>query len=239
MKLTIFHTNDLHGKLTQEKAERIRELRSTGAHSLLFDSGDCIRAGNLAVPTSPDPAWELLALAGCDCGTLGNRETHILASAFKSKIAGAKHPLICANLREKNGVRPLPGSITFDIAGLTIGIVGAMVPMVTERMASRVASAYLWDPPIPCAVAEAAKLRESVDLLVALTHIGYKQDLTLAEQCPAFDLILGGHSHTVLEQPAKVGSTWICQGGAFGAYIGRYTLDSKLRLTRAELIPLP
>lgn len=238
MRLTIFHTNDLHGRLTPQKAERIRQLRSLEEQSVLFDSGDCIKAGNLAVPMAPDPAWELLASAGCDAGTLGNRETHILAAAFRAKIAGARHPLLCANLRTKSGDSPLPGSIVLERFGLRVGVVGVMVPMVTERMAAKAASAYLWDPPIAFAKKEAEGLRGKVDLMIALTHIGIKQDLRLAEECPLFDFILGGHSHTVLSEPVHVGDTFVCQGGAYGVYVGRYVWEKRRVLLEAALIPL-
>jgi 2',3'-cyclic-nucleotide 2'-phosphodiesterase (5'-nucleotidase family) len=101
------------------------------------------------------------------------------------------------------------------------------VPMVTERMASRHASAYIWDPPIPVAATLAEALRPKVDCLIALTHIGHRQDLELASSCPLFDLILGGHSHTVLEEPVRVGDTFVCQGGSHGRFIGKYRWSGK------------
>ena len=95
-----------------------------------------------------------------------------------------------------------------------------MVPMVTERMATQAASAYLWDPPIAAATILAKKLRREVDCLIALTHIGLAQDRKLAQECPLFDLILGGHSHDVLETPEQIGNTYICQTGSHGRYAG-------------------
>jgi len=239
LKITILHTNDFHGTLDHEKAEFLRDLRVRTAPALYFDSGDCVRSGNLAVPVRADPAWKLLSLAQCDAGTLGNRETHILESAFRAKVSGAKHPLLCANLRRKDGSRPLPGSLVLGIEGLCVGVLGVMVPMVTERMAARAASAYLWDKPIDTACAIAKELRHDCDLLVALTHIGLTADRELAEACPVVDLILGGHSHTKLESPERIGRTWICQGGSHGKYVGRYVWEIGRGLTDGELLPLP
>ncbi len=238
MKLTILHTNDLHGALTPEKAARIREIKAAAENPILLDSGDCIKAGNLAVPLKPEKAWRLLAEAGCDAGTIGNRESHILEPAFLAKLAGARHPLIVANLRKKDGPRPLEGSVALERFGLRIGLVGVMVPMVTERMALQSASAYLWDLPIPAARALAEALRPRVDCLIALTHIGLAQDRDLAEACPLFDLILGGHSHTVLEQPLRIGQTSICQGGSHGKFVGRYVWEKGTGLVESGLIPL-
>lgn len=219
--LTILHTNDFHGTLDEKRASFINRLKlESGA--LYFDSGDCIKAGNLAIPLKPEPAWSFLHDAGCDASTLGNRETHVLEKGFLAKIAGAEHPLVCANIRFKSHHRPLLPAHFIEKEGFRIGIVGVMVPMVTERMASRHASAYIWEAPIPVAKQLAEVLRPQVDCLIALTHIGHRQDLELASSCPLLDLILGGHSHTVLEEPVRVGDTFICQGGSHGRFIGKY-----------------
>lgn len=235
--MLLLHTNDFHGHLTAEKAEALRLMRLEA--DLWVDSGDAIRAGNLAIPVRRDPVWRHLADAGCDVGTLGNRESHVLESAFRRKISGARHTLLCANLVDKQGRPVLAGTTTRQFGGLLVGFVGVMVPMVTEGMASKAASAYLWTPPIPTAADLGKKLRPEVDCLIAVTHIGYSQDRALAEAWDGFDLILGGHSHTVLEQPERVGTTWICQGGSHGRFVGRYRWEPSAGLIDAELVPLP
>lgn len=291
MQLTILHTNDFHGKLTEEKAEFIRRQKEANEPCLYLDSGDCIKAGNLAIPLKPDPAWTLLAKAGCDAGTLGNRETHVLEPAFRAKLAGAQHPLVVANLRCKGGRRdsgtegqrdegtegqgdvglsdvvpthrlidspahtlanapsphptissshhPLPRALIIEKGGVRVGVIGVMVPMVTARMKTAFASAFLWDPPIPEAAALAVELRPQVDLLIALTHIGYREDVKLAQACPELDLILGGHSHTTLDRPERIGNCWIGQGGSHGRFVGRYVWESGVGIVRQELILLP
>lgn len=233
--ITLIHTNDTHGRLTPAKLPFLLSLTSSA--DMYLDTGDCIKAGNLAVPVKPDPVWPLLAEAGCDAGTIGNRESHVLKSAFLAKLKGALHPLVCANLHAKKGPDPLPGSIVLDACGLKVGIVGVMVPMVTSRMKTQAASAYLWDQPVPVAVSLAASLRPQVDLLIALTHIGLKKDFVLAEATTEFDLILGGHSHSVLTRPEVVNGTPICQGGSHAQFIGRYVLDSSDGLVESELLP--
>jgi 2',3'-cyclic-nucleotide 2'-phosphodiesterase (5'-nucleotidase family) len=153
---------------------------------------------------------------------IGNRETHVLASAFERKLEGASHPVLCANLRRKDGTHALGRSLVVEAKGVRVGIIGVMVPMVTSKMAAAAASAFLWDSPIPEAARLAEELRMKVDLLVALTHIGHRQDLLLAEACSSFDAILGGHSHTVLSSPVMVGRTAVCQGGSHCRYAGLY-----------------
>lgn len=225
VSLVLLHTNDFHGTLNEEKADFIASLKAASPGVLYFDTGDCIKTGNLGVPLKREKAWELLEKAGCDAGVLGNRETHVLPAAFKAKLEGHKHPLLCANMRSKNGASALPANTVFERNGWKVGVFGVMVPMVTERMKTQAASAYLWDPPLAIARKQVEELRNSVDLLIALTHIGHKQDLALAESSPEIDIILGGHSHTVVENPVRVGKVWVCQGGSHGRYIGRYEWD--------------
>jgi len=221
VSFALLHTNDFHGALTPEKAQLIAE-RKKKLNALYFDSGDCIKTGNLGIPLRPEIAWELLAFAGCSASVPGNRESHVLASAFRAKMEGHKQPIVCANLRERDGSRPLTDHLILEHDESTIGVFGVMVPMVTSRMATQKASAYLWDSPIESAQEQVLILRSQVDCLIALTHIGFKTDQHLATICPEIDIILGGHSHTVLQTPLRMGDTFICQGGSHGKFFGQY-----------------
>ncbi len=216
MSIRILQTNDFHGTLSPAKVERLQSLRTEV--DFYFDCGDCIKAGNLAVPLKPDAAWPALGALGCTASVLGNRETHVLERAFRLKIEGARHPILCANLHDKQGRFPLARSIVLDHPEGRVGVIGVMVPMITSKMPTQAASIYLWEPPIATAKVLAEVMRGEVDCLIALTHVGYAQDQKLAEVCPYFDVILGGHSHTVLEQPTVIGKTAVCQAGSHGRF---------------------
>jgi 2',3'-cyclic-nucleotide 2'-phosphodiesterase (5'-nucleotidase family) len=233
--IRILHTNDMHGTLTQQRFVLLNRLRA--AADLYFDSGDAIKTGNLGIPLKPETVWPLLDHLNCTASLLGNRETHVLESAFKAKLAGANHPVLCGNLRKKDGSRPLPRSLVTEVGGIKVGVIGVMVPMVTERMATKAASAYLWDPPVATACELAEEIRPEVDLLICLTHIGHRQDLDLAAKCPMLDLILGGHSHTVLDAPVMVGQVAVCQGGSHNRFAGLYEWNPDTGVT-GGLVPL-
>ena len=220
--MRLIHTNDFHGTLDPSRVEVLRRLKAERPETLYFDSGDAIRTGNLGIPLRREVAWERLAEAGCDASVLGNRETHILPAAFRAKLEGHRHPVLCANLRAKEGKPPLPPWVVLQCGGLRIGVFGVMVQMVTERMKTQSASAYLWDNPVETAREAVSALRPQVDVVVALTHIGHRKDVELAQAVEGIDIILGGHSHTVLSEPECVGTTWIAQGGSHGHYFGVY-----------------
>ena len=120
--------------------------------------------------------------------------------------------------------------------GLRIGVLGVMVPMVTSGMKTQAASQYLWSNPIAGALAVAEELRPIVDFVFALTHIGFSQDKLLAERGGPIDIIFGGHSHTVLSTPVKLGRTWIVQGGSHNRFGAVYSYDNG-HLT-GELVPI-
>ncbi|GAB1537610.1 hypothetical protein NUACC21_02590 [Scytonema sp. NUACC21] len=68
---------------------------------------------------------------------------------------------------------------------------------------------------------------EDIDLTILLTHIGFEEDKKLAEMLKpewGVDMILGGHSHTFLEQPAKVNNILIAQAGVGTDQIGRFDI---------------
>lgn len=223
--LRILHTNDMHGTLKGRKLEALEALRH--GCDLYFDTGDAIQTGNLGIPLRPDPVWPLLDSLGCTASVPGNRESHIVQSVFEAKLAGARHPVLCANMRRRDGSLPLPASLTIESDRVRVGLVGVMVPMVTRRMRTQAVSAFLWGPPVEAALDEAERLRSSVDVLFALTHIGLRADRVLAE-AGVFQVIFGGHSHTVLSAPELVGRTWVCQGGSHNRFAGVYEWDGKL-----------
>lgn len=133
--------------------------------------------------------------------------------------------MLVANLFRKDGDLVYPRSKIIKLADLDVGIFGVMVPMVTAKMKSRAMSAFLWTDPIEAALRAAEELKPQVDVLIALTHIGIRQDRLLAEKCDLIDIICGGHSHTVLQKPEKVGRAWISHTGSHGRFVGKYAWD--------------
>lgn len=230
----LLHTNDLHGRLDDNREAALQTLRA--GCDLYFDSGDAVKSGNLAIPLTQEDVWARFARLNITASVIGNRETHLVKPGFTAKLAGATHPILCANLRTQDGECPLPGELIVEAQGLKIGVFAVSVPMVTERMAARFASAYLWGPPIPAARECVERLKPDVDVVIGLTHIGHREDLSLAEKVAGIDILLTGHSHTILEKPVKIGETWICQGGSHGRYAGVYEWrDGDLS---GDLVPL-
>jgi len=233
--VVIIHTNDTHGRMAPPVSDRLRELTAEQPGAVLLDAGDAVSAGNLGLRVGGEPALETMSELGYAAMCLGNRESHPRKEIFPRKVDRARFPILSANAVAK-GDAPLPvrPHVLLDHDGLRVGIFGVTVPMFTKKQWSQPLCDYWFDDPLRTARAQVDILRPQVELLVALTHIGFRQDLALAEACPEIDLIIGGHSHTDLTEPQWVGRVPVLQARAFGYYAGIAVVE--LEAGRARLV---
>jgi 2',3'-cyclic-nucleotide 2'-phosphodiesterase (5'-nucleotidase family) len=226
--LRILHTNDWHNHWSERAGEVLSELTVAEAPPTLYlDAGDAIKAGNVGVSLGGEPILTRLSERRCVAMTLGNREFHISRPIFQKKVADAGFPVLCANIRSKTegGSLPTVASVVLTLSRTRVAIFGLTVPMVTERMSARHVSDFLFDDPIKTAQDLVPTLREQADVVVALTHIGIRADERLAEAVAGIDLIIGGHTHVVLDEPTFVEGTPIVQAGSHGRFIGEVFLE--------------
>jgi 2',3'-cyclic-nucleotide 2'-phosphodiesterase (5'-nucleotidase family) len=235
MRLTLLHFNDLHARLDQLprlftliQSERAR-ARNEGRAVLLFDCGD-----------SSDPAiWEsdvtlgranyaLLEAMGVDAGVIGNNEAGRWGRRGLEAIATSTHfPLLAANLvdsahPEQVAVSGLKPSTLVELDGFALGLIGltAVFPQIYAPFG------YTSTDPLAALQCEIAHLQaQGARALVVLSHLGLPADTDLARECPAVAVILGGHTHTVLETPVRVGGVILAQAGEHGRYLGQLDLD--------------
>ncbi|MDD3852463.1 MAG: bifunctional UDP-sugar hydrolase/5'-nucleotidase [Syntrophomonadaceae bacterium] len=90
--------------------------------------------------------------------------------------------------------------------------------------------------------------QEKVDMIICLSHSGTvseedeSEDVILAQKVPEIDVIISGHSHSKLNQPIKIGNTYICSAGEYGQNLGKITLiqqgNSAWRQLEYQLIPI-
>ena len=235
--LTILHTNDFHGKLSDRTAERIAREKSSAEPCLLLDAGDAVSSGNIYYRPGGEPVLARMSELGYDAMAMGNREFHFLGPGLKSKVKLARFPILCANLKSDLDLGPsVVPSISIEIGGMKIGIFGLTVPMITKRMKVSKLSPFWFEDPIKTAMILVPELRSKVDLLIALTHIGLKADMELARSAPGIDIIVGGHTHAAIQGPEVVGETMIFQAGSWGRWLGRVEVTGKA--VSGELISL-
>jgi 5'-nucleotidase len=212
IKLTILHTNDLHGQLGAGSLlpSMVETVRREEAHVLLFDAGDFVGSGTEA---DKRQAVERMNALGYDAVILGNQELEWGAEALSQQIKyvnfrviGSNYPLNSTPL----GNWSTPYAV-LKKGGVTVGVfgLGADANLLDSNLLDVKSPP---EEPIARANAYAARLREQeqCDLVVCLSHLGFQyagarlSDVVLAEQSRGIDLILGGGTHTFLEGPFMV-----------------------------------
>jgi 5'-nucleotidase len=246
-RVVLLHSNDIHSRL--EQAAKIasfiaEERRTYGSDQVLtVDCGDHMDRMRIETEGSDGIVnVELLNDAGYEVITLGNNEglTYSFQTIADAYVNRANFAVVCANMRDSaTGEQPdwlLPSTI-IDKNGLRIGIIG-----VTAAF-NDFYSLLGWQvsDPFEEVKAQALKLREHVDVLVVMSHLGITSDRLMAEKQLGIDLILGAHTHHLLEEPIVIGDTTICAAGKFGDYIGRVEIGfdsvSSRPLFRAACVP--
>lgn len=217
--------------------------RERGDEVLVLDSGDFLM-GSLFHTVSREEAGELRLLKsmGYDAVTLGNHEFDLrpdgLAAILRAGISKGGIPaVVAANVSFDPGdprddaleaafsevpVRPY---VVLQRGGVKVGVFGLLGKNAAE--VAPFARPVRFREPAEAAreVVELLRRREAVDLVVCLSHGGVStdgrgEDLDLARNVPGIDVIVGGHTHTVLREPIRVGATCIVQAGSYGEHVG-------------------
>jgi 5'-nucleotidase len=246
-RVVLFHSNDIHSRL--ENAARIagiiaEERRMYGSDRVLaVDCGD--HMDRMRVETEGSDGIvnvELLNDAGYEAATLGNNEglTFSFDTIGNTYTEQAKFAVVCANMKDAASGQPpswLQPSTIIVKNGLRLGLIGATAPF---------ASFYKllgWEvtEPFAAIAEEVRQLKDRTDVIIVLSHLGIVSDRLMAEQLSGIDLILGAHTHHLLEEPLLIGRTTICAAGKFGEYVGRVEIgmdeETERPVFRATCIP--
>ncbi len=217
MKLTIFYLNDLHGNylVLPEVFEIVTKARSEG-DVLLFDTGDTFSDsynGLLQI--------ELMNLLGFTAWLPGNHDLSDYFPSFKNAVAYGNFCKIASNITtEKSAVflnSELQKSLSVDIGNFKIQIQG-----LTEEVTENHFSNFFISP--ENAVKQLSEsLSKPHDFTILLSHLGFERDKKIAASNSGPDLIIGGHSHTILFSPMQLNNSLICQAGGHGQYLGKIT----------------
>jgi 5'-nucleotidase len=235
--LTLLHTNDLHSHFeeTSRIAGYVGRARNRLDHDklLVLDCGDFLDRARLETEGSQGAVNRaVLEHIGFDAVMLGNNEgLSYTLEQLDVLFRDMQIPIVCANMvLSETGRTPcwMVPRLKLVRAGIRIGIIGVTVPFNDYY------KLLGWDArdPIDVLKDEAGRLRPEVDVLIVLSHLGIRQDERIAATIDGIDIILGGHTHHLLEVPLIIGNTAICAAGKFGNHIGHLELtfdrDKKL-----------
>ena len=242
-KLTLLHSNDMHGDFLAEDIDKnlvggvsmlsgyVNKVRTEEKNVLYAIAGDMFRGSIIDSEYQGISTIQIMNMLGPDIATVGNHEVdygiaHLL---FLEKCAD--FPIINANLHiTTNHARLFDPYKVIEIGGMKILFIG----IITEVALAQCKTDGLIGTFVTLedAAEEVGRICNTynaldIDFTVLLTHIGFEEDKQLAALLdPAWgvDVIIGGHSHTFLDEPAEVNGIPIVQAGTGTDQIGRFDL---------------
>lgn len=253
-EIVILHNNDLHGRIDgiEEDGEpRGSIARMAGMANVIramypgrvlwFDGGDTTHGTTIANLFFGASVIDAYNFVGVDVMAAGNHDYNYGHDVLLMRANQAEFPILAGNaIYTKSGESFLPSHTFLEVDGLRIAVFGfspVTTPVTTHPHNVR---DLTFVDPLEVAAELVPKLREEADLVFAVNHIGHPDDVALATAVPGIDLIIGGHSHTQLDEPVKVGDTVIAQAHEYGRYLGFVKLtieDGKVVAHEGKLLP--
>jgi 2',3'-cyclic-nucleotide 2'-phosphodiesterase (5'-nucleotidase family) len=232
--LTILHVNDFHGALQPTRAAANLPEEGGAARlaalvkaertptTLFVAAGDLMQGTNLSNLFAGRPVIEALNLMGLDATAVGNHEFDNGQPALRERAAEARFPFLAANIA---GDGPWQPAKILKVGALRVALFGLTTEETPVATHPKNVKGLVFGDAVAAARRLVAELRPQADLIVALTHLGFEEDEKLAAAAPGIDVIVGGHTHTKVEQPAVVGTTLVLQAFERGVFLGRLDLE--------------
>lgn len=251
--LTILHTNDVHSQIdpyesthpqfanmggAAKRATMVSQIRQENPNTLLLDAGDIFQGTPYFNFYGGELEMKLMSLMKYDAAALGNHDFDAGLGGLLAQMPHTKFELLAANYDFSKTV--MAGHVkpfkVFVKDGIRVGIFGLGIELqglVDPRMYGE--TQYLEPIETATKIVEKLKTEEACDVVVCLSHLGYQykhdkvSDRVLAAETTDIDIIIGGHTHTLMEAPETVknkeGKTvLINQVGYKGVYMGRIDL---------------
>lgn len=267
-ELTIVHANDTHSAaagIDGRYAACREDDACTGGYARIVEAVETLKKENPAVLAldagdfwqgthffrTGGPQWALAAMKRMpwDVVTLGNHEFDAGCAETAHYVENLPMPVVAANVLPNPkcplSKAPLKPYVVKTVGGLRVGIVGLANDEGREVSAACPATTFE-DRAQALRKAVGALEKEDVRHIVALTHVGYKADIALAKAVPEIDVIVGGHTHSVLgNHPHSEGpyptvvkhpngkETLVVQAGRSTRYLGviKVRFDDEGRVT--------
>lgn len=255
--LTILYTNDTHARLDPfpenatefaglggiaRRASLVRKIRSEEKNVLLLDAGDVFQGTPWFDVYGGRVDLELMTEMNYDAMAIGNHEFDRGLDGLAEAAQKAGFPMLAANYQVRNTpINPyVDRYIIKEFEGFTVGIFGLGIDLegVVKNPALygdvRHGNPEIWAG----SMVNMLRNTRNCDFIICLSHLGYRydgnpgriDDVTLASRVAGIDLIIGGHTHTFLDDPVPVTNpeettTWITQMGHSGVRLGRLDLQ--------------
>lgn len=268
-RLVVLHTNDVHSRIDPfpmdggrnqgmggvvPRAALIEQIRKEEDQVLLLDAGDIFQGTPYFNLYKGEPEMKAMAAMGYDAATMGNHDFDAGLDNFATQLQQGGFALLLCNYGFANTpmeMKSQPYKI-FKKGKLKIGVTGVGIELKGLVPESLYGNTVYHDPIQKLnETADVLKRQQGCDMVICLSHLGYQykenkvSDLILAKESEYVDLIIGGHTHTFMNEPAvvknKMGSDVIINQVGFGGLIlGRldfeFSKQKKKKLLKSHTV---
>lgn len=246
--LVILHTNDTHSRIEplpetdrfapnlggiERRAAYLDKMRNENKNVLLFDAGDFLQGTPYFNMFKGEVEVKAMNMLKYDAVTLGNHEFDYGMEVLEDVVKKATFPIISTNYDfSETAINDYikPYHIIYK-EGVKIGIIGANIDPV-GLIASENYDGVIFHTPTETLNKTAEMLRNELncDMVICLSHLGYRNELELAENSRNIDIIIGGHSHTFMTKPSfrknlDGEEVLVFQTAGRGMYVGRIDVE--------------
>ncbi len=249
--LTLLHTNDTHaahqpngagdGGVARQMAV-VSQIRAEGGNVLLLDSGDRFTGTLFHRVYLGQDNVEIMNLLGYDAMTLGNHEFDNGSEVLLAFLQGVDFPVVSANI-DFGGNRALGSEVSpfvvLDVVGEQVGVIGLTTPDTPETSSPDASVSFDGDLQGQVEAAVTTLTGDGVNKIILLTHVGILVDEPLLSSLNGVDVVLGGHSHSLLsntysaataaypiEAETEAGEPILyAQAGSNNVYLGRLDVE--------------
>ncbi len=257
--LTIVHVNDVHGRVEENPGATFPELgfaklktkvdmlREEDSNLLFLNAGDSFHGTTIVNLTSGEQMVEMMNIMGFDAMTPGNHDFNYGYEQLMKLKGMAEFPILGANIvHEANGESDFDPYVIYTMDnGLKVGIFGLSTEETKYKSHPKNTEGKEFLDVVATGKEMVAELEDKADIIIALVHLGddiasVNTSTKLANEVKGIDLIVDGHSHSVLEGGTVVNGTLIVQAGSYTQNIGIVKMeitDGVMTSADASLMP--
>lgn len=227
MNFKILHTNDIHSRFENfaRISTKIEELRNE--NTIILDAGDFHDFMSIEMQgTNGAAGSSFLNLAGYDAVAIGNNEGFSGIEKIEHMTSTKLIPYLSCNLHkaDKSPIKGVKRSIIIDKSGVRFLIIGVTPCSPSYNEFFSLENMYASG----CVEAIQKELLDNkgmYDVCILLSHLGINGDREIATLIDGIDIIIGGHSHTLMENAEVAGGKIIHQSGMYGDHLGILNIE--------------
>jgi 2',3'-cyclic-nucleotide 2'-phosphodiesterase (5'-nucleotidase family) len=237
-RATIVHTNDIHGRMIpgdggNEDVQGLAFVHGVFDHyseisdeTILVDSGDTFHGTNNVHLSEGQTMVDVMNNMGYYAMAAGNHEFNYGWERLIELAEAAEFPVLAGNVvNDTTGESILPSHTEWEVFGNSFAIAGLVTQDTPIRTHPGNVEGITFRNDIEVAQEQVDALSEEFDHIMFLTHSGYAVEQAIAENVDGIDLIIGGHSHTRIDEPTFHNGTFIAQAWEHSKAVGVVHLD--------------